>query len=50
MDFAMYSMQLAKICLKNVNFKGIKWTGTQKVGIFSAADYLGIFAEFKSTF
>ncbi len=29
-DFAMYSVQPVKICLKNVNFKGLKWTRTQK--------------------
>jgi hypothetical protein len=46
MDFAMYSMQLAKICLKNVNFKGLKGTWTQKVRIFVAADCLSIFVEF----
>jgi hypothetical protein len=30
----MYSMQLAKICLRNVNFKGLKGTRTQKIQIF----------------
>jgi hypothetical protein len=50
MDFAMHSMQLAKICLKNVNFKGLKGTRTQKIRIFVTADCYGIFADFKSTF
>ncbi len=45
----MYSMQLAKICIKNVNFKGLKGTQTQKIRIFVAADCLGIFSEFKGT-
>ena len=40
MDFAMHSMQLAKICLKNVTFKGLKGTRTQKIRIFVTADCL----------
>jgi hypothetical protein len=49
-DFAMYSVQLDKILLKNVNFKGLKWTRTPKIRIFVTADCFGIFADFKSTF
>ncbi len=49
-DFAMYSVQPVKIFLNNVNFKGLKWTRTQKVRIFIIADCFGIFADFKSTF
>ncbi len=32
-DFAMYSVQPDKILRKNVNFKGLKWTRTQKIQI-----------------
>ncbi len=49
-DFAMYSVQPVKICLKNINFKGLKWTRTQKIQSFVTADCFGIFADFKSTF
>ncbi len=49
-DFAMYSVQPVKIFMKNVNFKGLKWTRTQKIRIFVTADCFGIFADFKSTF
>jgi hypothetical protein len=49
-DFAMFSVQPDKIILKNVNFKGLKWTRTQKIRIFVTADCFGIFADFKSTF
>ncbi len=36
-DFAMYSVQPDKILRKNVNFKGLKWTRTQKIRIFITA-------------
>ena len=49
-DFAMYSVQPDKILRKNVNFKGLKWTRTQKIQIFVTADCFDIFADFKSTF
>jgi hypothetical protein len=49
-DFAMYSVQPVKNFLKNVNFKGLKWTRTQKIRIFVTAECFGIFADFKSTF
>ncbi len=40
----------AKISLKNVNLKGLKWIWTKKIRVFIATDCLGIFAEFKTTF
>jgi hypothetical protein len=46
----MHSMQLAKIRLKSVNFKGLKGTRTQKIRIFVTANCFGIFADFKSRF
>ncbi len=49
-DFALYSVQPDKILRKNVNFKGLKWTRTQKIRIFVTADCFDIFADFKSTF
>jgi hypothetical protein len=39
-----------KILRKNINFKGLKWTRTQKIRIFVTADCFDIFADFKSTF
>jgi hypothetical protein len=46
----MYSVQPDKILRKNANFKGLKWTRTQKIWIFVTADCFDIFADFKSTF
>jgi hypothetical protein len=46
----MYSVQPDKILRKNVNFKGLKWTRTQKIRIFVSTDCFDIFADFKSTF
>ncbi len=46
-DFAMYSVQPDKILRKNVNFKGLKGTRTQKIRIFITADCFDIFADFK---
>ncbi len=46
----MYSVQPDKILRKNGNFKGLKWTRTQKIRIFVTADCFDIFADFKSTF
>ncbi len=46
----MHSMQVAKICLKNAKFKGLKGTRTQNNWIFITDDCFGIIADFKSTF
>ncbi len=40
-DFAMYFVQPVKNFLKNVNFKGLKWTRTQNIRIFVTADCFG---------
>jgi hypothetical protein len=45
-----YTVQPDKILRKNVNFKELKWTRTQKIRIFVTDDCLDIFADFKQQF